>query len=40
MVLAETNKRNHTVKTLPGPRGHVSLIDRGDRVWGKDHHEK
>lgn len=40
MVLVETNKRNHIVKTLPKPRGHVPPLDRGDRVRGRDHHEK
>lgn len=40
MVLAEANKRNHAVKMLPKPRGHVPPIDRGDRLWRKDHHEK
>lgn len=40
MVWAEANKRNHTVKMLPKPRGHVRPIDRGDRLWRKDHHEK
>ena len=28
MVLAEANKRNHAMKMLPKPRGHVPPIDR------------